>query len=157
MKHLWTVVLALGFAATSIAAPAPEETKPKREVMPIGGQWNLSGTKLDRAKTDGKRVVQLVARGDAKLKRGRNALLGPWVLEVSAEVIEADFPGKKFVVRGPYTILQKGKAGSIETSGPGPDSSAEFDFRDGAIRSQGPSQTKIIDADSGKPGKKAAE
>ena len=147
--------LAVCLAATGFAEPA--ELKPKREAVPIGGQWNLSGTKLDRARMDGKRVVQLLAKGDAKLKRGANALLGPWVMEVSAEAIEADFVGKKFRVRGPYTIVQKSKGGSTETSGPGPDSTVELDFRDGAIRAQGPSRMKIIDPEPEKAEKQPAE
>ena len=155
MQSVRTVGLAFCLAVTGLAEPAV--SKPKREVTPIGGQWSLGATKLERAKMDGKRVVQLIATGDAKLKRGANALLGPWVLEVSADVIEADFPGKKFLVRGPYTIVQKGKGGSTETSGPGPDSSVELDFRDGAIRAQGPSRMKIIDAESEKAAKKPAK
>ena len=156
MEAFRTAALAFCLAATSLGGESAE-AKPKREVMPIGGQWNLSGTKLDRARMDGKRVVQLIAKGDAKLKRGANAWLGPWILEVSADVIEADFPGKKFLVRGPYTMVQTRKGGSTETSGPGPDSSVELDFRDGAVHAQGPSRMKIIDAESGKAGEQPAK
>jgi hypothetical protein len=126
----------------------------KRQAMPIGGEWNLSGKTLERAKMEGKRVVQLIAKGDARLKKGRKPLMGPWTLEASAEVIECDFPGKRFIIRGPYTLTKKESGGKTEISGPGADSTAELPFQGGAIRTEGPSKTKVDDGamkDDGAP------
>jgi hypothetical protein len=138
-------MVALGFCLAATSFAAPPESKPKREVMPIGGQWNLSGTTLERAKMDGERVVQLIAKGQPQLKQGRNSLLGPWILEATAEVIEADFPGKKFILRGPYSIVRKVNGAKTEIVGSEAESSAELDFRDGAVRSTGPNRVKLGD------------
>ena len=152
-----TLAGAMAMCLAHVSFAAPPDAKPKRETVPIGGDWNLSAVKLERAKMDGKRVVQLIAKGDAKLKRGRNSLIGPWTMEASADVIECDFPGKKFVVRGPYSILRKERGGRTEITASGPESSAEVDFREGAVRAQGPSRVKVLDDVAARDEKKATE
>jgi hypothetical protein len=134
-----------GLAGIALLAHSTIAAGPKRQAMPIGNDWNLSGATLGRAKMDGAKVVQLVAKGDAKVKRGTNPLTGPWTLEGSAEVIECDFPGKKFVLKGPYSVVRKENGVKIEVVGPGPDSGAELDFRDGAVRTSGPNKTTVGD------------
>ena len=81
--------------------------EPKRKTVPIGGEWSLSGTTVERTKIEGNKVVQLMAKGEAKLKRGKNQFVGPWTLEATAAEMEADFPGKRFVLKGPLEIRNK--------------------------------------------------
>jgi hypothetical protein len=135
--------LALG----AIVSAGGSAAEPARKAMPIGGEWNLSGRMLERTQMDGKRVVQLTAKGEARLKQGRNPLLGPWTLEASAEIIECDFPGKRFIVHGPYSIRRKLPGGAAtEISGAGPDSTAELTFHGGAIKAAGPNKIRLIEA-----------
>jgi hypothetical protein len=131
---LWAVLCSSALAADE-----------KRKTMPIGGEWNLSGTSLERTQMDGERVVQLVAKGEAKLKKGRNPLLGPWVLEASGETIECDFPGKRFIIQGPYSLRKKEGKGWMEISGPGHDSKVELAFQGGAVRADGPNKVRLLD------------
>jgi hypothetical protein len=133
--------LALSAAITSASFAA----EPERKAVPIG-EWNLSGRMVEKTQMDGPRVVRMMAKGDAKLRKGRNPLLGPWTLEASAEIIEADFKGKKFIVHGPYRIFTKslGPSGA-EISGPGPDSSAEILFANGVIDAKGPNRVNLVD------------
>jgi hypothetical protein len=131
---LWAVLCSSALAAD-----------PKRKAMPIGGEWNLSGTSLERTQMDGKRVVQMIAKGDAKLRKGPNPLLGPWVLEASGETIECDFPGKRFIIQGPYSLRKKEGKGWIEISGQGQDSKVELAFQGGAVRAVGPNKVRLLD------------
>jgi hypothetical protein len=143
--------LCVFLATTSLAAEG------KRKAMPIAGEWNLSGMELSRAKTEGKRVVQLIAKGDARLKKGRNSLLGPWTLVVSAEVIECDFPGKRFIARGPYKLVQESDGlKKMEIEGTAANSSVELLFH-GQIKAEGPNTVRMLDAPPKNENRKAAE
>ena len=134
-------------ALSAVLACAGFAAEPKRKAMPIGDQWNLSGAELEKTKMDGKRVILMTAKGNAKLKRGRNSLTGPWIMEASAEVIEADFVGKRFVIRGPFSIKKKGAdGGSLEIIGTAAETTGELLFRDGELSVNGPNKVVAKDA-----------
>jgi hypothetical protein len=131
--------LALSAALTSASFAA----EPERKAVPIG-EWNLSGRMVEKTQMDGPRVVQMMAKGDAKLRKGRNPLMGPWTLEASAEIIEADFTGKRFIIHGPYVFSEKIAGGATrEISGPGPDSRLELPFARGGLNAIGPNRVSL--------------
>ena len=100
---------------------------------------------------DGKRVVQLVAKGDARLKKGRNQIVGPWSFEATATAIECDFPGKRFILKGPFNARRKASDGSMTiTEGETVESSMELAFQGESTRIDGPHRIKILDPEAAK-------
>lgn len=98
-----------------------------------------------------KRPLRVVASGDAKLKKGENPLLGPWVLEATAAEIECDFPGKRFVLKGPLEIRKNSPDGGSSTIvGETAETSVELAFQGDSTRVNGPHRMKLDDASAPK-------
>ncbi len=96
----------------AIAAPFflhAEEPKPHvaRRTLPIAGRWNLTAASIEKTKTDGSRTLLLTASGQPTLKRGANAIKGPWEIEAKAERIECDFVAKKFILTGSPEVRRR--------------------------------------------------
>lgn len=142
MKSFSSSVCAVVIAVLSVQAPA---AKPKRESIPIGGEWNLSGSIIEKTK-QGERTERLVATGRPELKKGGNAVLGPWSLEATADRIECDFAGKRFILSGRYVVRKKmGEGAANVIEGTADDSKIELDFRGEGTRATGPNKVKLAD------------
>ena len=121
-----------------------EEPKPHvaRRTLPIAGRWNLTAGSIEKTKTDGPRTLLLTASGQPTLKRGTNAIKGPWEIEAKAERIECDFVGKKFILTGspevrrratpPATgwVILHGEAATV----------VELGLKDDSVKTEGPSK-----------------
>lgn len=93
-----------------------------------------------------------MAKGDAKLKTGKNPLLGPWYLEATAAEIECDFPGKRFVLKGPLEIRKQAPngGGSNTVIADTAETPMELAFKGDSIRINGPHRMKLDDGSAPK-------
>lgn len=124
----------------SAADPSPRKT------LRIAGAWNLTATHHEHTKKEGTRVKLLTSTGKPTLKHGPNPIRGPWDVEATAETIQCDFEGKKFILSGISSVVAKDKGGNTEREIIGKaGATIEINFADLAIEAKGPTVTKIRD------------
>lgn len=140
------LILAATLAATATAAEP-------RTSVPIGKEWLLSAGKLDKTKMDGKRTLLLTATGKPVLKHALNPIKGPADIIASADKIECDFPGKKFILTGSLRIVGKIEGGGTQEITSELATRAEITFSPPVVRVEWPYKVKMTPAKKPAPEK----